>query len=253
MTSDSSTDHWDFYSCEIDGQPHSTMVNLSLFGLAPIPKLSFFHCIEVTLKYPDPEHGMTTNEDFQPLNDMEDWIQQGETEHLRYVARQTGGGKRKFYFYAHPEFDFIAFVNDLDHTFPTYEKTTFNFEDVHWRTYFENLYPNAIAMNEISNRSVLVNLQANGDNLDIPREIDHTIIFNSRNQAEKFASIAERKGFTVETNVTGVFQKTYELLVQRVDAPSSLDPITYELQELASDLGGSYDGWGCMVQTSNER
>lgn len=149
MSPDRSSDRWDFYSCEIEGNPHSTMVNLSLFEMAPIPKLNVFHCLEITLKHPSPKHGMTTNEEFQPLSDMEYLIERNETGDLRYIARQTGGGKRKFYFYASPEFDFVSFTDALGQAFPVYEIATFNFEDTDWQTYFEDLYPNAIGMNEI--------------------------------------------------------------------------------------------------------
>lgn len=252
MSANKSTDSWDYYFCEIEGNPHSTMVNLSLFEIAPIPKLNMFHCLEITLKHPNPEHGMTTNEEFQPLSDMEDLIDRSETEDLRYIARQTGGGKRKFYFHASPEVDFVSFTDALGQAFPAYEVTTFSFEDTHWKTYFEDLYPNAIGMNEIANRSVVRQLEANGDNLDIPRVIDHTVIFRNRKQANEFSTIAEGKGFTVEIKTSGIFSKTYDLLVQRVDLPSKLDPITYELQELATGLGGSYDGWGCLVQTPSD-
>lgn len=252
MSTDQSTDRWDFYSCEIEGKPHSTMVNLSVFDIAPKPRLNVFHSLEITLKYPNPEHGMTTNEEFQPLSDMEDLIHRNETEHLVYLARQTGDGKRKFYFYASPEVDFVSFMDVVGQAFPAYEKTTFNFEDPNWHTYFEDLYPNAIAMNEISNRAVLFRLEENGDNLEIPREIDHTVVFKNRKKANDFSKIVEERGFTVGINSSGIFNKTFDLLVQRIDPPSRLDPITFELQELAESLGGSYDGWGCMVQTSSD-
>ncbi len=252
MPTDATTDRWDFYACEIEAKPHLTMVNLSLFELAPIQGLNLFHCLEITLKHPDPEHGMPSKEEFQSLSHMEDLIHQCETDCLRYVARQTGGHKRKFYFYASQEIDFISLTNTVEQVFPNYKTATFNFEDVDWQTYFENLYPNAIGMNEISNRSVFLRLEEKGDNLDIAREIDHNAIFKNRNQARAFSKLAEERGFTVEISTSGIFSKTYDLLVQRVDPPSQLDPITYELQELAAELGGSYDGWGCLVQTSSD-
>lgn len=252
MSTDQSKDYWDFYSCEIEGKPHSTMVNLSLFDIAPKPKLDVFHCLEITLKYPNPEHGMTTNEEFQPLSDMEDLILRNETEHLVYIARQTGDGKRKFYFYASMEVNFVSFMDVLGQSFPAYEKNTFYFEDPNWQTYFEDLYPNAIAMNEISNRAVLFRLEENGDNLEVPREIDHLVIFKNRKKANDFSKIVEERGFTVKISSSGIFNKTFDLLVQKNDPPSRLDPITFELQELAESLGGSYDGWGCMVQTASD-
>lgn len=76
MSSNDANDHWDFYFCEIDSKPHSTMVDLSLFDVAPLATLSVFHCIELELRHPNPKHDMTTNEEFQPLKDLEDLIDQ---------------------------------------------------------------------------------------------------------------------------------------------------------------------------------
>lgn len=247
MAANEIDEHWNFYSCEIEGMPHSTMVNLSLFEVAPLPDLTNFCALEVTLKFPNPEHGMTTSEEVESLNKIEALIEQNETSQLKYVARQTGNGMRKYYFYANPEFDFRVFVHRFAQDFPDYEKSSFSFEDGDWQTYFDDLYPNAMAMNEISNRSVFIRLEESGDSLDTPRTIDHSVVFNNRRQAKKFSRLVEAKGFIVEMNSSGILNKTYDLLVQREDAPSSLDPITFDLLQMAESLGGSYDGWGCLV------
>jgi len=125
-------------------------------------------------------------------------------------------------------------------------KPVFNFADTEWQTYFESLSPNMIGMHEIANQSVCLQLGSHGDNLDIAHVIDHTVTFHNLSQATEFA---EGKGFTVEINPNGTFNKTCDLLTRRVDAPSQPDPITYELQILSAAPGGLYDGWGCAVQT----
>ncbi|TMV54521.1 DUF695 domain-containing protein, partial [Thioclava sp. BHET1] len=180
------------------------------------------------MKHPDPMRGMSANEAFQDLRDMEDLILGGENETIRYIARQTGAGRCKFYFYASPDLDFSSFMRKIHKAFPEYEIFTFDFEDADWHIYFENLYPNRMGMNEILNRSVYENLEENGDDLDIPRTIDHTIIFRTRDQASEFSKVVERIGFTVKLDARGTGSGTYDLLVQRVDQPSELDPITYE-------------------------
>lgn len=249
MSSDSPGDYWDFYSCEIDGKPHSTMVNLSYLDVAPVAALSLFCCIEVQLQHPHPEHGMTTNEEFQPLSDLEDFIGQKQSGNLKYVARQTGDRKRKFYFYGSSQTDFASLFDSVDQAFEDYEKSTFSFEDPDWKTYFEDLYPNALGLNEIANRSVFLQLEEAGDDLNIPRTIDHSVVFQQRNHVKEFERVVMKKGFTVEIKTRGVWKKTFNLLVQRTDPPSELNPITYDLQQLAEGYGGSYDGWGCEVET----
>lgn len=249
MSSEDSNDNWDFYFCEIDGKPHSTMVNLSLFDMAPMKELGIFHCIEVHLQHPNPEHGMSTNEEFETLQAMGDLIVRKQANELKYIARQTGDCKRKFYFYGSSESDIESVLSGLSQDFPAYEKTTFNFEDAEWEVYFEDLYPNAIAMNEITNRAVLKRLEDVGDDLEAPRTIDHFVIFDNRDQAKEFEKIVKEIGFSVQFETRGVFKKTFNLLVQRNDSPASLDPITLKLEQLAEGLGGSYNGWGCVATT----
>ncbi|MEC8579510.1 MAG: ribonuclease E inhibitor RraB [Pseudomonadota bacterium] len=106
-------------------------------------------------------------------------------------------------------------------------------------------------MNEIANRSVFLLLEEHGDNLEVPREIDHNFIFKNREDAEQLTKTLEEKGFKVSTSTRGFFKKSYDLLAQRVDAPRQLDPITFELKQLADELGGEYDGWGCSVQSGS--
>ncbi len=153
------------------------------------------------------------------------------------------------FFYSSVDTDISSLIDNIGHAFPDYEKSTFNFEDAEWQTYFEDLYPNAIGLNEISNRHVLNRLADIGDDLNLPREIDHTVIFHNRKQAKEFEAIVKEMGFTVEVEIKGFFNKTYDLLVRRSDTPSKLDPITFELGRSAENLGGSYDGWGCVAVT----
>ena len=245
-------ERWDFCFAHIDGKPHSTMVNLSLYDVAPIRKLEFFHGIEFALKQRHPENGMSVGAEADLLDQIEDFFFQHDHEHLRYVARQTGDGKRKFYFYASSNAIAASLHRSLVQAYPDYEISTFNFADAEWQTYFEDLYPNAMAWNEITNRWVYQSLEKNGDNLDVPRTIDHNVIFRDEKQAKEFEIAASKKGFTVTIETTGLLKKNYDLLLQRTDAPSDLDPITFELSQMAERYGGQYDGWGCFEVTTNK-
>ncbi|WP_095589062.1 DUF695 domain-containing protein [Actibacterium ureilyticum] len=251
MSSGFADSRWDFYSCEIDGMPHSTMVDLSVAEAAPIEGLTTFYCVAFKLQNPHPEHRMSTNAEFQTLCDIEDLIEQQQTKQLKYIARQTGNSQRKFYFYGAFDFDFKKLVDLIGQTFPDYETSIFSFEDTSWNTYFDDLFPNAIAINEISNRAVFDQLLEGGDDLSIPRTIDHNVIFRDRKKAAEYARIVSEMGFAVQVNKSGLIRKTFNLLIQRADPPSGLDPITFELAQLAEGLDGTYDGWGCYQAKYN--
>ncbi len=240
-------DQWNFYSCEISGRPHSTFVNLTLAASAPIKPLSCFHGIDVELQFPHPEHGMTTDKEFDRLSDMGDLIGTFETSTLRFVARQTGNGLRRFYFYAQSKDSLSKALETLTKTFSDYEFSHFEFDDPDWTTYFSDLYPNGIALNEMSNRDVCSQLLEHGDQLHIGREIDHNFYFTNNKAAKRFSAYASGSGYSVTQTAKGFFKKEIHLLLQKAHAPSELDPITFELAQESEALGGIYDGWGCSV------
>lgn len=245
----SATENWDFYFCTINDKPHSTMVEMALADTAPLNGFVIFHCFEIDLKHPNPTNGMSTDEEFQMLSDLETLIEEFSNAHLVYVARQTGVGKRKYCFYGSHETSLASLIENIESEFPDYQPVSFNFVDPYWQTYFEDIYPNEIGLNEISNRHVLERLESSGDKTEVSRQIDHSVIFKNKKQMAQFKAVAETLGFSVEVASSGFVKKSYDLLVQRVDAPSELDPITLELKHLAKSFEGSYDGWGCYVVT----
>jgi len=238
---------WDFYICEIEGAPHSTLVDMSLINRAPIHGLSIFHCLEVGLRFPDPAHGMTTDDEVPELDRLEKLIEKNNAVDFKYVARQTGNQSRKFYFYASESFNFKSLLDAVEQAFPVYEASTFNFEDARWDTYCDNLYPNEIGLNEILNRRVCSELLKNGDDLDVAREVDHFVMMDNKRNAKAFLAEVKAQGFDVTMQSEGFLKKTYTLHIRKMDAPAALDHVTLELSRLALRLGGEYDGWGCSV------
>lgn len=247
MTTKPSEDSWNFYLCEIDGHPHSTFVDLALIDEAPIKGLGVFLCVELDLKHPHPDHGMSTAAEFERLEEIENFVGTHQTATLKYVARQTGDRKRKFYFYGQADSDLTTLHAAMAKAFPDYTSSTFHFEDAGWQAYIDDIYPNEMAMNDISNRAVYQQLANLGDDLNIPREIDHTFQFSTLAQAQEFETIVKQAGYAVTIEPQDPPGLTYEVLAQRIDPPARLDPITFELSQLAAQMGGSYDGWGCRV------
>lgn len=244
-------DNWDFYFCTIDDQPHSTFVNLTIGEMAPIAELPIFHGIDLVLHHPNPENGMTTNTEFERLCQIEDMISAQGKPNWAFVARQTGKGLRRYFFYADTSLRADAVLQDLRSAFPDYTMSHFSFEDTNWDTYLGNLYPNPIAWNEISNRHVYESLREHGDDLNSPREIDHTVIFTNSKAAQAFEVYAKENGYKISRNSKELFKKEIRLLLQKEQIPSKLDPITYEIRQQATGCGGVYDGWGCSVVSAD--
>ncbi len=237
--------NWNFYSCHIDGKPHSAMIDMEFSEVAPIKSHGVFHVIEVGLRFPHPEHGMTTAEEAETLFTLEDFVTDHQHPELHYVGRHTGNAKRSFFFYGKGPTSAAPLLSALKSTFPDYEFATFHFEDPTWSTYFDDLYPNEMALNEIGNRHVCSRLADHGDDLNAPRPVDHFVKFQTKEQAKAFMKALDGQGFDAQINTDEMPDHSCEVALQRIDAPAMLDPITWQLQQTAKTFGGDYDGWGC--------
>lgn len=142
---------------------------------------------------------------------------------------------------------------DALQTFEGYQSGYNIAEDPEWEDYFGFLYPDEFSYQTMQNRKVLMQLEKNGDKMEVPREIDHFIYFKEAAQQQAFAKEAEAKGFKVRFNDDEFVEdrkaegKEYPYMVEatREDSPLDIDDIVWDLLELASPFEGNYDGWGC--------
>ena len=139
-------------------------------------------------------------------------------------------------------------------TFEGYQSGYNIAEDPEWEDYFGFLYPDEFSYQTMQNRKVLMQLEKNGDKMEVPREIDHFFYFKEAAQQQAFAKEAEAKGFKVRFNDDEFVEdrkaegKEYPYMVEatREDSPLAIDDIVWDLLELASPFEGNYDGWGCV-------
>lgn len=101
------------------------------------------------------------------------------------------------------------------------------------------------------NGEVLRRLEANGDDLSRPRNIDFTVVFPNEVEAREFAEHFRKQGFSASVE----FSQTVEGLPWDVIVTKHM-PADYEeigafensLQQVADPLGGRNDGWGCFSE-----
>lgn len=87
-----------------------------------------------------------------------------------------------------------------------------------------------------------------GDRAEVPREVDHVAFFKSKDQAAQAARELEQAGFTI----TDTRRRLLRIVVEfkRVDAVDHATAATFTRQvvPIIESHGGSYDGWGAMLQ-----
>jgi hypothetical protein len=104
---------------------------------------------------------------------------------------------------------------------------------------------------EDDNGDVLRRMEAQGDDLSKPRNIDFTAVFSSEDAARHFTEKIEALGYETSVRFTQVEDGfPWDVCVTRHMAPSHQAIGAFEdlLGEFAALLGGHNDGWGCFSQ-----
>ena len=245
--------NWDFFMCRIEGAPASIRTNLALIEVAPLEGLTQRLQFYIKMKNPRPD-GLSSNEEYPILCDIEDALgDKAEAIGAVLAGVVKSEGFLELWFYTQNAEALAKTCEDALQTFEGYQSGYNIAEDPEWEDYFGFLYPDEFSYQTMQNRKVLMQLEKNGDKMEVPREIDHFIYFKEAAQQQAFAKEAEAKGFKVRFNDDEFVEdrkaegKEYPYMVEatREDSPLAIDDIVWDLLELASPFEGNYDGWGC--------
>ena len=246
--------NWDFFMCRIEGVPASIRTNLALIEVAPLEGLSQRLQFYIKMQNPRPD-GLSSNEEYPILCDIEDAIgEKAEATGAVSAGVVKSEGFLELWFYTQNAEALAKTCEDALQTFEGYQSGYNIAEDPEWEDYFGFLYPDEFSYQTMQNRKVLMQLEKNGDKMEVPREIDHFFYFKEAAQQQAFAKEAEAKGFKVRFNDDEFVEdrkaegKEYPYMVEatREDSPLDIDDIVWNLLELASPFEGEYDGWGCV-------
>ena len=246
--------NWDFFMCRIEGAPASIRTNLALIEVAPLEGLTQRLQFYIKMKNPRPD-GLSSNEEYPILCDIEDAIgEKAEATGAVSAGVVKSEGFLELWFYTQNAEALAKTCEEALQTFEGYQSGYNIAEDPEWEDYFGFLYPDEFSYQTMQNRKVLMQLEKNGDKMEVPREIDHFIYFKEADQQQAFAKEAEAKGFKVRFNDDEFVEdrkaegKEYPYMVEatREDSPLDIDDIVWDLLELASPFEGEYDGWGCV-------
>ena len=245
--------NWDFFMCRIEGAPASIRTNLALIEVAPLEGLTQRLQFYIKMQNPRPD-GLSSNEEYPILCDIEDAIgEKAEATGAVSAGVVKSEGFLELWFYTQNAEALAKTCEEALQAFQGYESGYNIAEDPEWEDYFGFLYPDEFSYQTMQNRKVLMQLEKNGDKMEVPREIDHFIYFKEAAQQQAFAKEAEAKGFKVRFNDDEFVEdrkaegKEYPYMVEatREDSPLDIDDIVWDLLELASPFEGDYDGWGC--------
>jgi uncharacterized protein (TIGR01619 family) len=243
------SDDWDFYFCRVDDKPASIMVDLGIAHEAPLPAYPYLGHIRIHMLRPRSD-GLSSQEEYDDLVELEKDVCAricSEAEAL-YVGRNTSNGYRDLYFYAAEPDLFSSIANTAMKLFEDYKFEVGSRSDPQWTCYFEFLHPSDEDRQIIENRRVCAALESRGDRLGEIRKIDHFAYFTNESARALFVSRVEELGFQVcRAEAPRELGKRHLVEFSRKDRPADIDKVVLPLYSLAREVGGEYDGWGCMV------
>ena len=92
-------------------------------------------------------------------------------------------------------------------------------------------------------------MEAGGDDLTRPRDIDFSVVFPNENSANEFANHFRVRGLAASVELTGTvedFPWDVTVVKQMVPSHEEIGAFENSLQQVADSLGGHNDGWGCF-------
>ncbi len=241
--------NWEFYPVKVEGQPASIFLDLALAGDAPLPEFPTVAFVRLFMTTPRAD-GMASQEEFEALVAIEDALIPrviGEGQAI-FAGRNTGSGKRDFFFYLSEPERFEREVISVMIPFDAYRFEFGHRDDPQWSVYFDFLFPMPVDMQRILNRQVCDRLREHGDDLAKARAVDHAAIFTDGLSAAGFVEQVSGEGFTVtQAGEEPDEHERHVVLFARDDSPVEIDMVVLPLFEKVTSLGGVYDGWGCTV------
>lgn len=167
-----------------------------------------------------------------------------------YAGTIIKEGWVEFYFYASDAKRFENFSTEAmaRHGGFAYERGASR--DTKWEMYVERLYPDAYAMLRIQNRHTIDALVEAGDDLNIAREVEHYLFFQTKSALDRAVSFLTAHGLALKEYVNDdesdfaygvVLTKNEEIVPLQVEETTAL------LFDTALQEHGHYEGWSTVL------
>jgi regulator of RNase E activity RraB len=235
-----------------DDKTVRTETDPGLLDAAPQEDRPWLAWVFVRMHSPDVS-GMCKNSECDLLRRMQTDLTEALREKLDAVISgvriQEGWMELFFYLPTARKFDNIAAEVMKKYAFYSFE--TGSSRDAKWLHYRNELYPDALMLQQIRSRAVIRELEEAGDNIVLLHEVEHYLFFQTEAQRKRAVQKLEASGFVLKENVRQEGEFGYgAVLVRKHDiTESTLTEVTAELFDAVRDEYGLYEGWSTVLAT----
>lgn len=167
-----------------------------------------------------------------------------------FAGRVMKEGWAEFYFYAPQSKRFENISSDIMNQHGGYVYERGSSRDSKWEMYNDNLYPDAYGLLSIQNRHTIAALVEAGDDLNIPREVEHYLFFQTKTSMERAVSQLASHGYEAKEYVNDdESDYGYGVVLVNIEAinPETIEETTTSLYESAIQEHGIYEGWSTTL------
>jgi len=167
-----------------------------------------------------------------------------------FAGRVIKDGWAEFYFYAPQSKRFENLSADVMARHGGYAYERGSSRDGKWEMYTDNLYPDAYGLLGIQNRHTIEALIEAGDDLNIPREVEHYLFFQTKSAMERAVAQLASHGFEVKEHAhddESDYAYGVVLIKNEPITPETVEETTTSLYESAIQEHGHYEGWSTIM------
>lgn len=167
--------------------------------------------------------------------------------YAHFVGMRVEGGWSEFYFYAEDSKGIEPKVAAI-FSGSGYVYETSITKDVKWDFYHENLFPTDLEFYLIYSKKIILQMIAEGDDLSIPREVEHYVSFDTKSQKERFVKEIASIGFDFKGDVDAK-ELEHAVAITKTHAldQDTLAKIIGELLEYIKKDHGYYELWSAPL------
>lgn len=168
-------------------------------------------------------------------------------ELAKYVGSRMVDGWYELYFYSKDSKDIDSKVSSMLLSSPyVYESNIVR--DTKWDFHYKNLAPSELELCHIESEKIIALLKEEGDNLELPRIVEHYISFELPTQKNRFVNTLELEGFTIKDDIsTEEFEHGLALVKEHNVTSEELKNVIELLFVEIKKAQGYYEGWSTTL------
>jgi len=165
----------------------------------------------------------------------------------KYVGMRVVDGWSELYFYSDESKDLDTTVAKmLNPSSYVYESSVV--KDSKWDFHYKNIFPTELELCHIESEKIIFLLQEENENLEVARDVEHYVSFETPTQKNRFINTLNLEGFSVKDEIDSEeFENGVALVKNHAVTSEEVRKVVEELFAVLKKSQGYYEGWSTTL------